>query len=76
MMKFELRCSVRQSDGRILRFVRWFDSLLDVHRFIYQFRISLCEDWHIIQHNDYYSEREQHIYIKPKIDAYEQDLPF
>lgn len=75
-MKFQLYCSVRQSDGQILRLVRNFDSLKDVLSFINQFKLVLCRDWHLVQRHDNTTEREQKTiyYYEPEVNS--PELPF
>ena len=76
VLKFEVYCKVRQSDGRILHFVRRFDSLPDVDRFIKQYSKLLCPDWKIVQTHTNVTPRERELMSYQIIDAYEQDLPF
>ena len=75
-MKFQLFCSVRQSDGHILRFVRNFDSLQDVLQFLSEFKSTICRDWHLVQRYDSVSDRElQNLYKDQPIYEY-PEYPF
>lgn len=75
-MKFQLYASVRQTDGRILRFVRNFDSLQDVLQFLNEFKSTLCRDWHLVQRHDNVTDREfQNLYKDQPIYEY-PEFPF
>ncbi len=75
-MKFELYCSCLQSDGRQLRFVRGFDSLLDCANFIRDYRKLLQKDWKVVQTHTRTTDREKIQLYDFKEDSKQQDLPF
>ena len=75
-MKFELYCSCLQSDGRQLRFVRRFDSLLDCANFIRDYRKLLQKDWKVVQVHTRITDREKIQLYDFQEDPKQQDLPF
>lgn len=75
-MKFELYCSCLQSDGRQLRFIRRFDSLLDCANFIRDYRKLLQRDWKVVQVHTHTTDREKIQLYDFQEDSKQQDLPF
>lgn len=75
-MKFELYCSCLQSDGRQLRFIRRFDSLLDCANFIRDYRKLLQRDWKVVQVHTHTTDLEKIQLYDFKEDFKQQDLPF
>lgn len=63
MFKFDLYCSCLQSDGRQLRFIRRFDSLLDCANFIRDYRKLLQKDWKVVQVHTRTTDREKNTTI-------------
>lgn len=76
MFKFDLYCSCLQSDGRQLRFVRRFDSLLDCANFLRDYRKLLQRDWKVVQVHTHITDREKIQLHDFQEDPKQQDLPF
>lgn len=78
ILKFEVYCSCLQSDGHRLRFIRRFDSIDDVCKFLHEFKYMLEPTWKIVQTHTSTTEREKiQLYTKSKpFSHYEQELPF
>lgn len=76
MFKFDFYCSCLRSDGRQLRFVRRFDSLLDCANFIRDYRKLLQKDWKVVQVHTRTTDREKIQLYDFQEDPKQQDLPF
>lgn len=76
MFKFDLYCSCLQSDGRQLRFVRRFDSLLDCANFIRDYRKLLQKDWKVVQVHTRTTDREKNQLYDFQEDPKQTVLPF
>ena len=76
-MKFTLYCTITQSDGKILRFVRHFDSLRYVMDFIYNYRLVLNRDWKLVQNNTRTTDVElKQLYYDDSQECEYPSLPF